>query len=103
VTRRPIWLLVLLGALATSCHSETCSGDAVRTASTGPDEKRAFQQLWRECHPLSLTAFARDGSQVRFDDPALTKHVHRLTISAGGRVFEHTLIDPENVLVLLRE
>ena len=96
----------VIGVLATllgGCRSGTCGGGEAAKAKTPAEEASALDRVWKDCRPLSLSAFASDGSQVSFSDPALTKKIHRVKISTGLRSFEHTLIAPDNVLLLLRE
>jgi len=96
-------LLFVLAIAAGGCNWAVCGGSEVKAATTAAQEEAALEHVWKDCRPLSVSAFASDGSQVSFSDPALTKKIHRIHVSASGRSFEHTLIAPDNVLLLLRE
>jgi hypothetical protein len=94
---------VLVASALFGCHSAVCGGSEAAASKTPAEEALAFERVWKHCRPLSLSAKASDGSDVSFSDPALTKKIHRVRISSGARSFEHTLIAPDNVLLLLRE
>ena len=91
--------LVLLGALLSACQGRL---EQVARATTATEERDAFAALARR-GGVRFTAHDADGKQLDLGAPRWWERAHSLRLGADGRSIEHSLIDPNNALVLLQE
>lgn len=91
--------LLLLGVLLAACQSRGLAD--VRRATTPAEERAAFAALARE--GVSFAAFDADGEQLDLGGEKWWEKARSLRLGAGGESIEHGLIDPHNVLELMRE
>lgn len=91
--------LVLLGTLLTACQNQL---EQVARATTATEERDAFAALARH-GSVSFTAHDADGKQLDLGAPRWWARARSLRLGADGRTIAHTLIDPNNALVLMQE
>lgn len=99
---RPAARLAVLCALLAACPGVDL--DEVRRAATPSEERAAFAALARG-GGVHFTAHAADGKQLDLGAPRWWDQARTLRLGVRGsrETIEHTLIDPENVLVLMQE
>jgi len=108
VTMR-IVLLVTLGAASLSivgCDGEPgiCGGAELSQVQTREEEAEAMQRFRDECRPLSMRAYDAADEALSLSDTDWMSHVHHVSLSgAGSRLFEHTVIEGNNLGLLMGE
>lgn len=100
---RLAFLLVAALCGVACSHPAVCTGGELAAAKDAAAERTAFQHIAKECGSLSLAAFDKKSTPLPLSDPAWTAKVHVIRIGAGGKPFEHTVIDGKNALVLVNE
>ena len=98
MTNAPLRLLLLCALLS------ACSGrlDDVVRARTAAEERAAFDAL-ADRGRVSFTAYDRDGRQLDLGAAKWWERAHRLHLGVDGESIDHTLIDPANVAMLMKE
>lgn len=92
--------LLLLGVLLAACQGRGLA--EVRRATTAAEERAAFAALVRE-GGVAFAAFDADGEQLDLGGEKWWERARSLRLGAGGESIEHRLIEPSNVLELMRE
>ena len=88
---------------AAGCSRSLCRGTELSKVKTPAQEASAMQRFWEKCQPLSMSAYEKSGAALPFSDPAWLSKVHHIQLSGGAGAFEHVVIEPKNVLLLMRE
>ncbi len=85
------------------CGKSLCQGTELSQAKTSDAEAEAMRRFWKSCRPLSVRLMDASGTTVPLSDPAWPTKAKRAQLGGGRGKFEHTLIDPGNVSLLLGE
>jgi hypothetical protein len=78
--------------------------DDIENARSSEEERAAFRAIDRRIGlPLSFEPFDRQGRIVDMSVDRWWESVVMIRISLNGRKVDHTLIDPENIGILMHE
>lgn len=80
-----------------------CRGDGLAAAKTAADEKKAMQEFSSTCGSLSFTPYDNGGARLDMGDASWREHLHHIELDGGRGSFEHRLIEPDNVVLLMGE
>jgi hypothetical protein len=72
-------------------------------AETAEEEQAAFEVLWQHAETLSFTPFDAEGEKLPMTRKRWWEQLHTIRLTVDDVEVEHTMIDPENIVVLLRE
>jgi hypothetical protein len=96
--------LVLVSSAAGCVKPGVCEGVDLVQVQTIDEEADEMRRFRAECGPLSMRIFDASGQAIPFSDEQWTSKVHHIDVSGrGSRLFQHTVLDGKNVLLMMGE
>jgi len=95
-------VLILCVAACTACRSRAAL-EQVRAAHTPAEEAAAFEAVQASAERVGFTALDEQGRVIDISQDQWWLRAKGLTLLVDGTVVDHRLIEPTNVLILMRE
>lgn len=104
---RKLCLSALLLLSLTACQQLTFGPsntfEQLAAAETPEEEAAAFEQIWSNANELGFSALDAEGESLPVSSPDFPARLHAIDLRVNGETYRHTLIEPENIFILMRE
>jgi hypothetical protein len=96
-------LLLSLSACSWLAFNPQQAFEQLAAAETPEEEEAAFEHIWGNTKELGFSAFNAEGESLPVSSPGFPARLHAIDLRVNGETYRHTLIEPENIFILMRE